>query len=72
MGCHTRGTQEKEGEVMPTPEEAATAALAYAIWDSENSTKMNPACIDEHLERARAILYWLKVHGHAVTPEAKS
>lgn len=50
----------------PTLPEAAEAALAYAIWDSENSVRMRADAIEEHLERARAVIRWLGVHGHKV------
>jgi hypothetical protein len=48
------------------PDDAADAALAYAIWDAENSTRMQANCIQEHIARAKAVRYWLKVHGHDV------
>jgi hypothetical protein len=52
----------------PTPDEAADAALAYAIWDSENSIRMKADCINEHLERARTVRHWLRLHGHDIRP----
>lgn len=45
---------------------AAEAALAYAIWDAENSTRMDARQIDGYIARARLVLHWLDVHGHEV------
>lgn len=39
------------------------AALAYAIWDSENTIRMKAGCIQEHIDRARSVIYWLNIHG---------
>lgn len=50
----------------PTPDEAADAALAYALWDSENTVRMRADCIQEHIDRARSVRHWLRVHGHDV------
>jgi hypothetical protein len=45
-----------------TPPECA---LAYALWDAENSVKMcKPADIQEHIDRAREIKKWLSLHGY--------
>lgn len=52
----------------PSPEVAAEAALAYAIWDSENSTRIEAQSIQEHLARASSVIHWLEVHGHKIVP----
>ncbi len=51
-------------------EDAADAALAYAIWDYENSVRMpgDEAVQTVQLSRARALRRWLRLHGHDVTP----
>lgn len=49
------------------PDDAADAALAYALWDSENSTRMAASAINEHIDRARLVRHWLRVHGHDVS-----
>lgn len=51
---------------MPTPDEAADAALAYALWDSENTVRMPAPCIQEHIARAQSVRHWLRLHGHEV------
>lgn len=48
------------------PDDAADAALAYALWDSENTVRMKAECIQEHIARAKAVRHWLKLHGHDV------
>lgn len=50
----------------PTPETSAEAALAYAIWDSENTIRMKAECIQEHLARASSVIHWLRVHEHKI------
>lgn len=54
---------------MPNDDEAADAALAYALWDAENTVRMRADCIEEHLQRAREVCRWLRVHGHDVRRE---
>lgn len=53
------------------PSDAAEAALAYALWDSENTTRMKAECIQEHIARAKAVQYWLKVHGHKIVADGE-
>ncbi len=60
--------QEDRGASTVPPSEQARAALAYALWDSENSIRMRADCIDEHLERADRVLHWLQLHGCKVVP----
>lgn len=48
------------------------AALAYALWDSENTTRMDPNCIQEHIERAQSVMHWLGVHGCEVVSRVRS
>lgn len=50
----------------PTADEAATAALAYALWDAENTVRMPAGQIEPHIERAKSVRHWLRVHGHDV------
>lgn len=50
----------------PSANEAATAALAYALWDAENSVRMPADQIEAHIERAKSVRHWLRVHGHDV------
>ena len=46
---------------------AAECAMAYALWDAENSTKLErPADFDAYVNRARSILNWLLIHGATV------
>lgn len=49
-----------------SPDDAADAALAYALWDSEHTVRMRADAIEEYLARARSARHWLKVHGHEV------
>lgn len=47
-----------------TPPECA---LAYALWDAENSVKMcKPTDIEEHINRARVVKTFLKMHGYTL------
>jgi hypothetical protein len=49
----------------------ADAALAYAIWDSENTVRLEyPEDFEQHLARARSIRHWLRVHKHDVKSTA--
>lgn len=48
----------------PSASERRLAALAYALWDAENSVRMvRPADVNEHLERAQYVELWLGIHG---------
>lgn len=48
------------------------AALAYAIWDSENSVKMvHSDDIERHMAQAKSVRYWLEVHGYSLRRKPK-
>jgi hypothetical protein len=52
---------------MPQKPAKSECALAYAIWDSENSVRMiKPADIDRHIARAIEVKRWLVIHGHVI------
>jgi hypothetical protein len=56
-------------ETSPLPPyecDAADLALAYALWDSENTTWMAADRINEYVDRARSVRHWLRVHRHDV------
>jgi hypothetical protein len=58
-------------DVKPHAADHAQAALAYALWDSENSIRMRADCLQEHLARASEVIRWLRIHGCEVVPIAK-
>ena len=46
---------------------AIECALAYALWDAENSTKLErPEDFNAYVRKARSVLGWLRIHGAAV------
>lgn len=49
-----------------SPDDAADAALAYALWDSEHTVRMRADAIEEYIARAKSQRHWLKVHGYEV------
>lgn len=50
----------------------STCALAYAIWDAENSVRMvKPVDINRHLELARDVQVWLQRHGYVLRKPRK-
>lgn len=51
-------------------DDTATVALAYALWDSENSCRMAANEIESHIQRAKSVRHWLRVHRHEVTRTA--
>lgn len=45
----------------------ADYALAYALWDSENSVRMvKPDDANEHIARAKTVRYFLKLHRYRI------
>lgn len=62
-----------QGTCRPIPHEqfCAAAALAYAIWDAENTVRMHADCFVEYLERAESIVRWLAVHHYQVARFSK-
>lgn len=45
----------------------STAALAYALWDAQNSVRMEyPADVERHLELAHDVQVWLKRKGYVL------
>lgn len=48
---------------------AADAALAYALWDAENTTKMDPLRTNEFIQKARVVREWLRTNGHDVVAD---
>lgn len=55
----------------PLADVAADAALAYALWDSENTVRMQAECIQGHVIRAQSVRHWLRLHGHDVFANEK-
>ena len=51
--------------------DAMLAALGYALWDSENSTRMRASEIKDHVQRANQVAYWLGVHGYKIVKTDK-
>lgn len=49
-----------------TQDAAANAALAYAIWDSENTVRMKAEAIQEYIARAESVRHWLKLHEYTI------
>jgi hypothetical protein len=52
--------------VSTTPQAAADAALAWALWNVEDDGSARPLVGAEHLARARAIRRALAVRGHVI------
>lgn len=50
---------------------AADAALAYALWDAEHTTKMDPMRSEEYVTRARVVRVWLRTNGHDARAEGR-
>jgi hypothetical protein len=45
--------------------DAPTIALAYALWDSRHSVRLeHPEDVADHEAEAREVRRWLKVHGY--------
>lgn len=50
----------------------ASWALAYALWDSRHSVKLEyPEDFDKYLKEAEEIRRWLNLHGFDLKPTRK-
>jgi len=56
------------------PEDAADAALAYALWDADNTTRLqeNPDEQERVFAKVRSVRGWLRRFGHDVCPCLRS
>lgn len=51
------------------PDDVPDIALAYALWDSENTpVPTDVGVVAEHLARARSLRRWLRAHGYDLKP----